>query len=152
MAKKIIIERRTKGPDQVTSQMPVSRKPRKPFRPAKPFLALLYLETERSIPLKYLARRGPLHIKNMWIKQRCNHKVDNVINWINHYPADNNYPLDSDLSFVYFGPEYLSIWVSGNFVILKVACIFHWDNSKKLWIHTSAARVPTAFLVLPKNR
>ena len=46
----------------VRAQGPVSRKPRKLFGPVKPYLAHLYLTTEKCIRLKVLVWRDPLFI------------------------------------------------------------------------------------------
>ena len=61
----------------------VSRKPRKLFGPGKPLLVNLYLKTERCIQLKIFVWTEPrfVHIKNMWIKQLCDKRLENLL-WL----------------------------------------------------------------------
>ena len=62
---------------------PVSRKPWKLFGPAKPsVLVKLSLKTETRTRLNLLS--AFVHIKNMWMKQLCNHKVLDFVtaNWV----------------------------------------------------------------------
>ena len=54
---------------------PVFRKHWKLFAPAKPFLVNLYLKAEAYMSETSCMKGTSAHMKNIWIKQRCNHKV-----------------------------------------------------------------------------
>jgi len=62
---------------QVLNQGPISWKPWKLLGPAKPFLVHLYLLKKEEVytPETSCMKGTSVHIKEMWIKLLCNHKV-----------------------------------------------------------------------------
>ena len=108
---------------------PVSRKLQKLFRATKPFLAHLYLKTERCT----------FRIKNIWIKELCNHKVWDFARAY-RMPLLVGSPIKptQDKSQFWFQVWHFSVWISDYFVSLSVSSLNNLELNKTETVKTIA--------------